>query len=115
MVLQRNVPSRFLRIAAGNQVAPLANIAGHCSDKETFVGNISPLDEQCSHAKKNHPFDLIEVSCDVDIVVAVERHWDSKVVVERLEALFPLHHLSLCPEQGLRLYQLHKLVGSVGE
>ena len=54
MVLQRNVPPRFLRIAAGNQVAPLTNIAGHCSDKETFVGNISPLDDQYFHAKKNH-------------------------------------------------------------
>ena len=58
---------------------------------------------------------MIEVSCDVDIVVAVERHWDSKVVVERLVALFPLHHLSVCHDQGLRFYQLHKLVGSVGE
>ena len=58
---------------------------------------------------------MIEVSCDVDIVVAGERHWDSKVVVETLEALFPLHHLSVCHDQGLRFYQLHKWVGSVGE
>ena len=58
---------------------------------------------------------MIQVSSDVDIVVAVERHWDSKVVVERLEALFPLHHLSACHDQGLCFYQLHKLVGSVGE
>ena len=118
MVLQRNVPPRFLRIAAGNQVAPLANIAGQniChSDKETLGGKISPLGDRCLHAKKNHLLDLIEVSCDVDIVVAVERHWDSKVVVERLEALFPHHHLSVCHDQGLRLYHLHKLGGSVGE
>ena len=118
MVLQRNVPSRFLRIAAGNQVAPLANIAGQdiChSDKETLGGKIFPLGDRCLHAKKNHLLDLIEVSCDVDIVVAGERHWDSKVVVETLEALFPLHHLSVCHDQGLRFYQLHKLVGSVGE
>ena len=53
---------------------------------------------------------MIEVPC-----VAVERHLDSKVVVERLEALFPLHHLSVCHDQGLRFYHLHKLVGSVGE
>ena len=58
---------------------------------------------------------MIEVSCDVDIVVAVERHWDSKVVVERLVALLPLLHPSVCPDQGLRLYQLHNLGGSVGE
>ena len=58
---------------------------------------------------------MIEVSCDVDIVVAVERHWDSKVVVERLVALLPPHHPSVCPDQGLRFYQLHKLVGSVEE
>ena len=58
---------------------------------------------------------MIEVSCDVDIVVAVERHWDSKVVVERLVALLPLLHPSVCPDQGLRFYHLHKLVGSVGE
>ena len=118
MVLQRNVPPRFLRIATGNQVAPLANIAGQniChSDKETLGGKISPLDDRCLHAKKNHLLDLIQVSSDVDIVVAVERHWDSKVVVERLEALFPHHHLSVCHDQGLRFYHLHKLVGSVGE
>ena len=58
---------------------------------------------------------MIEVSCVVDIVVAGERHLDSKVVVERLEALFPLHQLSVCPDQRLRFYHLHKLVGSVGE
>ena len=58
---------------------------------------------------------MIQVSSDVDIVVAVERHLDSKVVVERLVALFPLHHLSACHDQGLRFYQLHKLVGSVEE
>ena len=40
---------------------------------------------------------------------------DSKVVVERLEALFPLHLLSVCHDQRLRFYHLHKLVGSVGE
>ena len=53
---------------------------------------------------------MIEVPC-----VAVERHLDSKVVVEKLVALFPLHHLSACHDQGLRFYQLHKLVGSVEE
>ena len=104
------MPLPFLRIAAANQVAPLANIAGHCSDKETFVGNISLLDVQYFHAKRNHLLGLIEVPC-----VAVERHLDSKVVVEKLVALFPLHHLSACHDQGLRFYQLHKLVGSVEE